>query len=128
MPPDAVVKTRTPEDRLHVPLVPNQPEVEVTAKLLSPVVGPVCDPVSPVMVTLDPVARLESAVSETVNVLSALDTGVLCRIDLRVNCCAPTATILIANPMKKSTLSSFRKLKLFRFFEDVWSIKLTKRK
>jgi hypothetical protein len=80
------------------------------------------------MVTLDPVARSMLAVSETVNVLGAPDIGVLCRIDLTVNCgvCAPTATILLVNPIKKSTLSYFRKL--FRFFEDVWSIRLSNRK
>ena len=44
----------------------------------------VCDPVSPVMVTVDPAARLKLAVNETVNVLVAPGTGVLCWIDFRL--------------------------------------------
>jgi hypothetical protein len=44
----------------------------------------VCDPVSPVMVTLDPADRSKLAVSETVNVLVAPDAGVLCPIDFRL--------------------------------------------
>ena len=44
----------------------------------------VCDPVSPVLVTVDPAARSKSAVKETVNVLVAPDAGLLCRIDFRL--------------------------------------------
>jgi hypothetical protein len=77
VPQDTAVNTSVPVDWSHAPLVPNRPSVEVTVKLLSAV----CDPVSPVMVTVDPAARSKLAVRETVNVLVARDPGVLCRID-----------------------------------------------
>jgi hypothetical protein len=80
VPPDAAVNTSVPVDWSHAPLVPNRFPVEVTVKLAPAV----CDPVSPVMVTVDPTGRLKSAVSETVSVLVAPDPGVLCRIDFTV--------------------------------------------
>jgi hypothetical protein len=80
VPPDATVNTSCPGVCVHVPLVPNSSPVEVTVTLLPDV----CEPVSPVMVTLDPAGRSKSAVSETVNVLVAPDAGVLCPIDFTV--------------------------------------------
>jgi hypothetical protein len=82
VPPDAAVNTSCPEDCVHIPLVPNRSDVEDTDKLA---LSAVCDPVSPVIVTVDPVARLKLAINETVNVLVAPDTGVLCWIDFRLN-------------------------------------------
>ena len=67
---------------VHVPLVPSRPDVEDTVKLA---LSSVCDPVSPVMVTVDPVAKLKLAVSETVSVLVAPGTGVLCWIHVQLN-------------------------------------------
>ena len=84
VPPDATVNTSCPGVCVHAPLVPNSSSVEVTVTLLCPVGDPVCDPVSPVMVTVDPAGRSKSAVSETVNVLVAPDAGVLCPIDVTV--------------------------------------------
>jgi hypothetical protein len=82
VPPDAAVNTSSPGDCVHAPLVPNWLDVEDTVKLA---LVTVCDPVSPVMVTVDPVARLKLAVNETVNMLLvAPDTGVLCWIDFRL--------------------------------------------
>ena len=50
---DAAVNTSSPDDFVHTPLVSNRPAgSEVTAKLA---LSAVCDPVSPKMVTLDPV-------------------------------------------------------------------------
>ena len=50
---DTAVNTSSPDDFVHTPLVSNRPAgYEVTAKLA---MSAVCDPVSPVMVTLDPV-------------------------------------------------------------------------
>ena len=82
VPPDAAVNTSCPEDCVHIPLVPNRSDVEDTAKLA---LSAVCDPVSPMIVTVDPVGRLKLAVNETVIVLVAPDTGVLCWIDFRLN-------------------------------------------
>jgi hypothetical protein len=65
VPPDAAVNTSCPVDCVHAPLVPNRLDVEDTVKLA---LSAVCDPASPVMVTVDPVARLKFAVNETVNV------------------------------------------------------------
>ena len=79
--PDAAVNTSCPDACVHVPLVPSRPDVEDTLKLA---LSSVCDPVSPVMVTVDPAARSKSAVSATVNVLVAPDAGVLCPIDVTV--------------------------------------------
>ena len=81
VPSDAAVNTSCPDDCVHAPLVPNRLDVEDTVKLA---LSAVCDPVSPVMVTVDPAARSKLAVSETVNVLVAPENGVLCRIDLRL--------------------------------------------
>jgi hypothetical protein len=81
-------------------------------------------PLSPDTVTTEPPVA-SNAVSDTrvtVIVLLAPAAGLLWPMDLVVKDCAPTATILLANPSKKNTLPSFRKL--FRFFEDVWSMKL----
>jgi hypothetical protein len=81
VPSDAAVNTSCPVDCVHAPLVPNRLDVEDTVKLA---LSAVFDPVSPVMVTVDPVARLKLAVTETVNVLVAPNTGVLCWIDFRL--------------------------------------------
>ena len=77
----AAVNTSCPDACVHVPLVPSRPDVEDTVKLA---LSSVCDPVSPVMVTVDPAARSKLAFSETVNVLVAPDAGVLCPIDVTV--------------------------------------------
>jgi hypothetical protein len=102
VPKPAAVNTSCPDDCVHAPLVPNRPDVEDTVKFA---LSAVCDPVSPVIVTVDPAARLKLAVSETVNVLVAPDTGVLCRIDFRlklgtttVSGSAPLATPYSAVP------------------------------
>ena len=73
-PPDAAVSTSCPELCVQAPAAPRRLDVEVTGKLPSAV----CEPVSPVIVTVEPVSRLTSAVSVTVIVLVAFDTGVLC--------------------------------------------------
>ena len=54
VPPDAAVNTSCPGDCVHAPLVPNLSDVEDTVKLA---LSAVCDPVSPVMVTVDPTGR-----------------------------------------------------------------------
>jgi len=76
-PGDAAVRTSCPELCVHAPVVPRRLDVDVTAKFAEVAV---CEPVSPVIVTVDPFARLTLAVSITVNVLVAPDTGVLCCI------------------------------------------------
>ena len=93
VPPDAAVNTSCPDVCVHAPLVPNRSDVEDTVKLAA---SAVCDPVSPVIVTVDPVARSKLAVNETVNVLVAPDTGVLCRIDFRLN--VGTSTVIGSAP------------------------------
>ena len=72
--PDATVSTSCPELCVHAPAVPRRLDVDVIAKLPSPV----CEPVSPVIVTVEPVAKFTSAVSVTVIVLVEPDTGELC--------------------------------------------------
>jgi hypothetical protein len=81
VPPAAAVNTSCPDVRFHAPVVPNRSPVDITVKFA---LLPVCDPVRPVMVTVDPAARLKLAVSETVNVFAAFATGVLCWIDFRL--------------------------------------------
>ena len=81
VPPDAAVSTSCPVDCVHAPLVPNRFDVEDTVTLPE---SAVCDPVSPVMVTVDPVARLKLAVSETVNVFGTPAMISLCWIDFRL--------------------------------------------
>ena len=76
VPPDAAVSTSCPELCVHAPVVPRRLDVDVTAKLAE--FPAVCEPVSPVIVTVEPVARFTLAVSVTVNVLATPDTGVLC--------------------------------------------------
>jgi hypothetical protein len=102
VPSDAAVNTSCPVDCVHTPLVPNRLDVEDTVKLA---LSAVCDPVSPVMVTVDPVARLKLAVNETVNVLVAPNIGVVCWIDFglklgtsTVSGSAPCATPCSAVP------------------------------
>jgi hypothetical protein len=73
-PPNAAVSTSCPVLCVQSPAAPRRLDVEVTVKLSSAV----CEPVSPVIVTVEPFARLTSAVSITVSVLVAFDTGVLC--------------------------------------------------
>jgi hypothetical protein len=46
--------------------------------VIAKIPSPVCEPVSPVIVTVEPVARFTSAVSVTVIVLVEPDTGELC--------------------------------------------------
>ena len=55
VPPDAAVSTSCPELWFHTPVVPRRLDVDVTAKLAE---SGVCEPVSPVIVTVDPNARL----------------------------------------------------------------------
>ena len=54
VPPDAAVSTSVPELCVQAPVVPRRLDVDVTAKLPSAV----CEPVSPVIVTVEPAARL----------------------------------------------------------------------
>jgi hypothetical protein len=75
VPPDAAVSTSCPELWFHTPVVPKRLDVDVTAKASE---SGVCEPVSPVIVTVDPAGRSTSAVSVTVIVLFAPDTNVLC--------------------------------------------------
>jgi hypothetical protein len=55
VPPDAAVSTSCPELCVHAPVVPRRLDVDVTAKLAEVAV---CEPVSPVIVTVESVARL----------------------------------------------------------------------
>ncbi len=75
VPPNAAVSTSVPELCVQAPVVPRRLDVDVTG---SDGESAVCEPVSPVIVTVEPFARLTSAVSITVSVLVAFDTGVLC--------------------------------------------------
>jgi hypothetical protein len=75
VPPDAAVSTSCPELCVHVPVVPRRLDVDVTVKLAESVV---CEPVRPVIVTVEPVSRFTLAASVAVIVLTAPDTGVLC--------------------------------------------------
>jgi hypothetical protein len=97
VPPDAAVNTSCPDACVHAPLVPNRFDVEDTVKLPE---SAVCDPVNPEIVTLDPVARLKLAVSETVKVLVAPDIGVLCWIDftLKLGTCTVNGSAPFATP------------------------------
>ena len=56
VPPDAAVNTSCPELCVHAPVVPRRLDVDVTAKLAE--IPAVSEPVSPVIVTVEPVARL----------------------------------------------------------------------
>ena len=53
VPPFAAVSTSRPELCVHAPVVPKKLDVELTAKLAESV----CEPVSPVIVTVEPSAR-----------------------------------------------------------------------
>jgi hypothetical protein len=75
VPPDAAVSTSCPELCTHAPVVPRRLDVDVTAKLDT---SAVCEPVRPVIVTVEVATRPTFAVSVTVKTLSAPDTGVLC--------------------------------------------------
>jgi hypothetical protein len=55
VPPDTAVRTSCPELCVHAPVVPRRLDVDVTAKLAE---FAVCEPVSPVIVTVEYVARL----------------------------------------------------------------------
>jgi hypothetical protein len=55
VPPPAAVSTSCPTVLVHTPIVPRRFDVDVTAKDAE---SAVCEPVSPVMVTVEPVARL----------------------------------------------------------------------
>jgi len=81
-PPDAAVKTKTPGICVHTAVAPSCPEVDVT---LRDGESGVCNPVSPVIVTVDPSAKSKFAVSIIVSVLLAPETGELCSIDLTMN-------------------------------------------
>jgi hypothetical protein len=81
VPPDAAVSTSVPELCVQAPAVPRRLDVDVIAKLAVSV----CEPVSPVIVTVEPFARFTFAVSVTVSVLVAPDTGLLCLIVLTLN-------------------------------------------
>ena len=74
VPPDAAVSTSVPK-LSQAPAVPRRLDVDVTGKDGE---SAVCEPVSPVIVTVEPFARFTLAVSVTVSVLVAFDTGVLC--------------------------------------------------
>ena len=54
VPPDAAVSTSVPELCVHTPVVPRRLDVDVTCKLGEVAV---CEPVSPVIVTVEPFAR-----------------------------------------------------------------------
>jgi hypothetical protein len=75
VPPFAAVSTSSPELCIHEPVVPRRLDVDVAAKLVT---SAVCELVSPVIVTVEPSARLKLAVSVTVNVFSKPAIGVLC--------------------------------------------------
>jgi len=75
VPPFAAVSTSSPELCVHEPVVPRRLDVDVAAKLAT---SAVCELVSPVIVTVEPSARLKLAVSVTVNVFSKPAIGVLC--------------------------------------------------
>ena len=55
VPGDAAVSTSCPELCVHAPVVPRRLDVDVTAKLAG--FPAVCEPVSPVIVTVEPFAR-----------------------------------------------------------------------
>ena len=55
VPGDATVSTSCPAVCVHAPVFPRRPDVDVTARLVA---SAVCEPVSPITVTVDPVARL----------------------------------------------------------------------
>ena len=55
VPPDPAVITSSPELCVHEPVVPRRLDVDVTVKLDT---SAVCEPVSPVIVTVEPSARL----------------------------------------------------------------------
>src|SRR6056300_459497 len=75
VPPLAAVSTSCPVDCVHTPAVPKRFDVDGTGKLTE---SAVCVPVSPTIVTLDPVGKSMLAVSVTdiVTIVSAI--GVLC--------------------------------------------------
>ncbi len=75
VPPFAAVSTSSPELCVQEPVVPRRLDVDVVAKLAT---SAVCELVSPVIVTVEPFARLKLAVSVTVNVFSKPAIGVLC--------------------------------------------------
>jgi hypothetical protein len=54
VPPDAAVSTSVPEFFVHTPVVPRRLDDDVTDKICE---SSVCEPVSPVIVTVEPVAR-----------------------------------------------------------------------
>ena len=56
VPPDAAVNTSCPELCVHAPVVPRRLDVDVTVKLAG--LPAVSEPVSPVIVTVESVARL----------------------------------------------------------------------
>jgi hypothetical protein len=76
VPPDAAVSTSRPELCVHAPVVPRRLDVDVTAKLAE--FPAVCEPVSPVIVTVEPSARSTFAVTVTLNVFSKPAIGVRC--------------------------------------------------
>ena len=75
VPPGPAVSTSVPELCVQAPAVPRRLDVDVTGKDGE---FTVCEPVSPVIVTVESVSRFTLAVSVTVNVLAAPATGVLC--------------------------------------------------
>ena len=72
---DATVSTSCPELCVHTPFIPKRRHVDVTVKLAE---SAEFEPVSPVIVTVDPAWRSTSAVSVTVIVFATPDNGVLC--------------------------------------------------
>ena len=75
VPPGPAVSTSVPELFVQAPAAPRRLDDDVTGKVCE---SSVCEPVSPVIVTVESVARFTLAVSVTVIVLVAFDTGVLC--------------------------------------------------
>jgi hypothetical protein len=94
VPPFAAVSTSVPETCVQEPAVPRRFDVEFTAKID---VFTVCEPLKPVIVTVEPVARLKLDSSVIVIVFGKPAIGVLCSMDLTVN--IGTATVSGSIPL-----------------------------
>ena len=105
VPPDAAVSTSVPEPS-QAPAVPRRLDVDVIAKDGEVAV---CEPVSPVIVTVEPFARFTFAVSVIVSVLVAPDTGLLCLIVLTLNTGTTTkrGSVPLATPYSAVAASSW---------------------
>jgi hypothetical protein len=74
IPPSAAVSTSWPVECVHAPAVPNKFAFDDTVRLAS---SAVWEPVSPLIVTVDPAGKLQLSVNVTDNVTRELATGVL---------------------------------------------------